>query len=124
MVRRPPRHKLTDTIFPYTTLFRSYGGELYDVYTDYYRELGIPTHAELEPVAGGAERYNLTDYHFSPMAPASEAGYGTAYHFPGRGWVRDPSKNGFADTPWSPAAQRDMDRSEEHTTELQSLMRI
>src|SRR3546814_11759421 len=43
------------------------------------------------------------------MAPASEAGYGTAYHFPGRGWVRDPSKNGFADTPWSPAAQRDMD---------------
>ena len=87
----------------------SYGGELYDVYTDYYRELGIPTHAELEPVAGGAERYNLTDYHFSPMAPASEAGYGTAYHFPGRGWVRDPSKNGFADTPWSPAAQRDMD---------------
>src|SRR3546814_16742706 len=26
MIRRPPRSKLTDTLFPYTTLFRSYDG--------------------------------------------------------------------------------------------------
>src|SRR3546814_5969304 len=26
MIRRPPRTTLTDTHFPYTTLFRSYGG--------------------------------------------------------------------------------------------------
>src|SRR3546814_7120328 len=26
MVRRPPRSTRTDTLFPYTTLFRSYGG--------------------------------------------------------------------------------------------------
>src|SRR3546814_10159240 len=27
MIRRPPRSTLTDTLFPYTTLFRSAGGE-------------------------------------------------------------------------------------------------
>src|SRR3546814_12062469 len=28
MIRRPPRSTRTDTLFPYTTLFRSYGREL------------------------------------------------------------------------------------------------
>src|SRR3546814_15329594 len=28
MLRRPPRSTPTDTLFPYTTLFRSFGGEL------------------------------------------------------------------------------------------------
>src|SRR3546814_10883052 len=93
------------------------------------------------------------------MAPASEAGYGTAYHFRGHGWVRDPAKAGFTNAPWSPRDRRDMDdfvhnrrdalgcmgdaeswldsihyydlldkpgygpqRSEEHTSELQSPM--
>src|SRR3546814_19503972 len=27
MIRRPPRSKRTDTLFPYTTLFRSYNGK-------------------------------------------------------------------------------------------------
>src|SRR3546814_13783937 len=43
------------------------------------------------------------------MAPASEAGYGTAYHFRGHGWVRDPAKAGFTNAPWSPRDRRDMD---------------
>src|SRR3546814_8878325 len=29
MIRRPPRSTLTDTLFPYTTLFRSFQGELF-----------------------------------------------------------------------------------------------
>src|SRR3546814_18110105 len=33
MIRRPPRSKLTDTLFPYTTLFRS----LIDAHTDAHR---------------------------------------------------------------------------------------
>src|SRR3546814_6475064 len=63
MIRRPPRSTRTDTLFPYTTLFRS------------YRPL-----AAMEPVA--------------------------AQMLAGR--IRDPG---------------DL-RSEEHTSELQSLMRI
>src|SRR3546814_8477079 len=30
MIRRPPRSTRTDTLFPYTTLFRSSGSELFD----------------------------------------------------------------------------------------------
>src|SRR3546814_17284816 len=32
MIRRPPRSTRTDTLFPYTTLFRSVGG----IYSDYH----------------------------------------------------------------------------------------
>ncbi len=81
----------------------------YDVYVDYYRELGLPTHFELEPLAGGAEHYNLPDYHFSPMHPASESGYGTAYYFHGHGWAREPLRNQFANTPWPSDVQKEMD---------------
>src|SRR3546814_12614462 len=31
MIRRPPRSTRTDTLFPYTTLFRSFGGRLVPV---------------------------------------------------------------------------------------------
>src|SRR3546814_2089264 len=71
MIRRPPRSTRTDTLFPYTTLFRSAGFQR-------LRDHGV-----------GAER-------LQPVA------------------LRD-----VAD------AHQDLDpRSEEHTSELQSLMRI
>jgi spermidine dehydrogenase len=87
----------------------SFGAGRYDVYTDYYRELGLPTQYDLEPLAGGAERYNLPNYHFAPMHPVSEASYGTAYWFRGHGWVRNPSQSRFKATPWPTSAQKDMD---------------
>src|SRR3546814_16871244 len=34
MIRRPPRSTRTDTLFPYTTLFRSQGRVRYNVYAD------------------------------------------------------------------------------------------
>src|SRR3546814_15346962 len=47
MIRRPPRSTRTDTLFPYTTLFRSYRNSDDDLprdfetrRADYYRELG------------------------------------------------------------------------------------
>src|SRR3546814_953120 len=42
MILRPPRSTLTDTLFPYTTLFRSYAAKI-------HRE-------DIEMVGGGAER--------------------------------------------------------------------
>src|SRR3546814_7796655 len=69
MIRRPPRSTRTDTLFPYTTLFRS-------------------------ACEGSAARRES-----GTAAPAS--------------------------APWSPRARRRSPRrSEEHTSELQSLMRI
>src|SRR3546814_4268632 len=74
MIRRPPRSTRTDTLFPYTTLFRS--------------------------------------------------------HLP-RSWLpwlghhdRQPDRAGDLPPAFRPAGGRGQARSEEHTSELQSLMRI
>src|SRR3546814_14207520 len=76
MIRRPPRSTRTDTLFPYTTLFRSPLDPL-----DHHRAIR----------ASGWGGRVITAYRPDP--------------------VMDPSVRGFA-------------RSEEHTSELQSLMRI
>src|SRR3546814_9657196 len=80
MIRRPPRSTRTDTLFPYTTLFRSVAD-------------GVDArHAGLEPVV-----------HVDPAAVVE-------LHPD----ILQPQPGGVG-----PAA-----RSEEHTSELQSLMRI
>src|SRR3546814_1324175 len=71
MIRRPPRSTRTDTLFPYTTLFRSRAA----------RGRGTPRRGGRRPAAGD-----------------------TALRKPGE--------------------RRDEHRSEEHTSELQSLMRL
>src|SRR3546814_3578735 len=101
MIRRPPRSTRTDTLFPYTTLFRSDpAGEaqrVRDVVDDVLRvvSLGRPevdARAERHRVAvlgGGHEIWGVGDE------------------------IRD-----------LPVPCSGDDRSEEHTSELQSLMRI
>src|SRR3546814_3596744 len=76
MLRRPPRSTRTDTLFPYTTLFRS-------------REEG----------------------------PRAEDGHDMAEEFP-RPRHRRPGRTAHR------RRRERRDRSEEHTSELQSLMRI
>src|SRR3546814_6366655 len=93
MIRRPPRSTRTDTLFPYTTLFRSYDGvpaQKREIRNEEI-EFGIE-------VAGKADREWLK---------------------PGR-WVA------IMDYGASNRPKRNMPirRSEEHTSELQSLMRI
>src|SRR3546814_3603699 len=75
MIRRPPRSTRTDTLFPYTTLFRSIADLV----------VGAALHRE-EAFAGDGEVQRLV--------------------------------GGFD------GALRELLRSEEHTSELQSLMRI
>src|SRR3546814_8810064 len=74
MIRRPPRSTRTDTLFPYTTLFRS---------------RPIPVRARAVPPCGAVVR-------------AARTARGTH----------------------PPLDRRTVVRSEEHTSELQSLMRI
>src|SRR3546814_1465763 len=78
MIRRPPRSTRTDTLFPYTTLFRS-------------------VHAS---VRGPRERRSDRS---GPVRSSAAAGSSTGSRI-------DASTSG--------------ERSEEHTSELQSLMRI
>src|SRR3546814_8088951 len=107
MIRRPPRSTRTDTLFPYTTLFRS------------PPPLGAQAGTEL---AGGGDLGPLTRGCKRPLTwccssksscdPAEEVaerrGFYSCYYrrwHTGRRWGR-------------------YSRSEEHTSELQSLMRI
>src|SRR3546814_2893865 len=91
MIRRPPRSTRTDTLFPYTTLFRS-------------------IHARIErqdaSVDGGSDGERLLAYCRSIEPAYCVMG---AY---GHGRIRESLFGGVTR------------RSEEHTSELQSLMRI
>src|SRR3546814_3182040 len=94
MIRRPPRSTRTDTLFPYTTLFRS----LFALTQVIASESPLCIHRiAVESRSGGPIRRALR------MARCIDHGIGrsTAY------------KDSFI-----------FDRSEEHTSELQSLMRI
>src|SRR3546814_4231311 len=97
MIRRPPRSTRTDTLFPYTTLFRSrwLGGMLTNWKTI---SQSIKRFKALEEQLSG-DTHGLTKKEVLQL-------------------TRERDKFEL-----SPGGIRDM-RSEEHTSELQSLMRI
>src|SRR3546814_3851680 len=98
MIRRPPRSTRTDTLFPYTTLFRSRG-------LARCRCLRAG-HAVLRWPAAGSDRPGV----YRRSRP--DGGSGRADRV-GKILVNGPAQ---------PAVGPE--RSEEHTSELQSLMRI
>src|SRR3546814_4167054 len=114
MIRRPPRSTRTDTLFPYTTLFRSLGG-MRRAPKDHLTEIAIV----IEPldnfsVAKDFSGTNFEAAHFRNAVPIT----------PPRSGIAKPSCGASA-----PLARRRNHfipalRSEEHTSELQSLMRI
>src|SRR3546814_4106048 len=88
MIRRPPRSTRTDTLFPYTTLFRS------------IPEAGVQTNVVgLRLLPGDSAIGEASD--FQPLGRAAEDGS-----------ILDVVR------------LQPLERSEEHTSELQSLMRI
>src|SRR3546814_1315058 len=95
MIRRPPRSTRTDTLFPYTTLFRS-----------------------AARAQAGQWRWRRTARHDALRAIRSA------------GWSAWRRKRAAAPAAMLAAGERHRiptaggDRSEEHTSELQSLMRI
>src|SRR3546814_5533362 len=91
MIRPPPRSKRTDTLFPYTTLFRSYENDILYSPTDLVRFLGC----------NHATALDLLRLRNPESAPV-------------------PAK----DDEMAKLVQQAGLRSEEHTSELQSLMRI
>src|SRR3546814_3909938 len=94
MVRRPPRSTRTDTLFPYTTLFRSAGGD-----AD-----AVPLRAARAFDQGAAQAFG--DFDRIVQVVVGQAGHE---------FLAAESRQ-----------QRVVraQRSEEHTSELQSLMRI
>src|SRR3546814_8574179 len=101
MIRRPPRSTRTDTLFPYTTRFRS--GHA----------------ARVEPTmnrAGGRGG------HFQPPPDKVHRG---VFLDPEELFTLQPPQGHFIGRDERTGIERHVDqRSEEHTSELQSLMRI
>src|SRR3546814_3223572 len=91
MIRRPPRSTRTDTLFPYTTLFRSYPPEF----------SGVPTIHSASKALESGRVANAGHW----LANRKIIGHVRAKH----------AQHRLAGRPC---------RSEEHTSELQSLMRI
>src|SRR3546814_9792634 len=95
MIRRPPRSKRTDTLFPYTTLFRSTIAANY-TYLD-AGEQRVSGAAQVREVRRAKHSANLiVDGSVGPVTLGGSLAY----------------------------VGKRADRSEEHTSELQSLMRI
>ena len=82
-------------------------GGRYQTYAEYYRELGLPGHYDLEPLAGGAEKYKLPNDHFDPMILEGE--FATGYFFKEQGWVKNPVAAHFSNTPWPQSVQKELD---------------
>src|SRR3546814_1647766 len=101
MIRRPPRSTRTDTLFPYTTLFRASVGN------DLSRLLNVTD--KLAQQRGDAF---IASELFVLAALDDKGGAGRALKAAG------------ADKARLETAIDNMRRSEEHTSELQSLMRI
>src|SRR3546814_14320291 len=115
MMRRPPRSTRTDTLFPYTTLFRSIGG------------YGSGSYCSAATINTRSKRVVITAGH------CVHEGRGGTWH---SNLVFVPRYDGTAadPTPYGTFQARTLHtfktwvqkggRSEEHTSELQSLMRI
>src|SRR3546814_4536700 len=119
MIRRPPRSTRTDTLFPYTTLFRSWGKGLSQGHSDAVRRVAgvkaavqytIPAADAVEQVRSGSlPSLSTRQKHTRECFVVLESGADAVQVE--QAIVTMPDY--FADY-----------RSEEHTSELQSLMRI
>src|SRR3546814_7083183 len=117
MLRRPPRSTRTDTLFPYTTLFRSVGVK---------QRNGVFI-VELKAAIGALEEQRLDRGHDDAgkgavriLDPASERDE-PAVKRPAQQWSADEDRKAWIVAMLSEVGA--VRRSEEHTSELQSLMR-
>src|SRR3546814_6545346 len=136
MIRGTPRTKRTDTSFPYTTLFRS------DVKSA--QAAGRPTRGRTPFELGAGRLVDFDKGHFNGRrALLQHAKDGPGYQLVGLEVAGNkPALNAYVyhrrkkeaghvtSALWSPTCKRNLAlallkaRSEEHTSELQSLMRI
>src|SRR3546814_1431723 len=110
MIRRPPRSTRTDTLFPYTTLFRAPGQRIAD------RQAGAGTEVDTTDcllVLIGERRLDEAD-----------DGQRVRERRVGLTWDHGDARNVHHAIIGIVSLFRGAGRSEEHTSELQSLMRI
>src|SRR3546814_1647318 len=104
MIRRPPRSTRTDTLFPYTTLFRS-GGGIYNPAQVMRSSEVVPFTEKIDKKLAHIVKKTFVEMSIEEM------------QFLIRQTMPDQARS---ERVWNQTAVR----SEEHTSELQSLMRI
>src|SRR3546814_1716434 len=110
MIRRTPRSTRTDTLFPYTTLFRSVA-----VHAAFEADDDQSEHARTHRGAEHVERLVMTDAVGQRLVPDHDRQDAERHDRREQPRPRCDGENCATDR-WR--------RSEEHTSELQSLMRI
>src|SRR3546814_6834216 len=113
MIRRPPRSTRTDTLFPYSTLFRSVPrGRTCQGQGDLSAAARLVRGARRDAAAGRAGR----DPGAGPLSRGGAGAWPVLFGAAGGAGAAEPGQHlqGDGERP----------RSEEHTSELQSLMRI
>src|SRR3546814_5449799 len=121
MLRRPPRSTRTDTLCPYTRLFRSAGFSP-ALHAGRFPERGVPRHEHAALVhKDDAARRHVPSNGREQGQPRESAF--PLFVRPAAQWLspRSLQCKACADPPHKGATEP---RSEEHTSELQSLMRI
>src|SRR3546814_2837762 len=124
MERRPPRSTRTDTLFPYTTLFRSRIQQGFQRLSQLARRRrfpnGDPDRLSAETIARlvHIDQINHAAWGAMNIEEPDEPGIGIARY------VRLNGEPQAADVAITIADEYQGRRSEEHTSELQSLMRI
>src|SRR3546814_3683095 len=120
MIRRPPRSTRTDTLFPYTTLFRSLGQtpcgvtQVFQIDLAHARTLALVAHQPGHCVQfGAAQGVGVFDGAVDTFAKFRLASR-----------QRRDASLARRKIPRRQIEQHLAERSEEHTSELQSLMRI
>src|SRR3546814_1507055 len=120
MIRRPPRSTRTDTLFPYTTLFRS--------------DIAALGHQHDAQILGALVAHILQDRQLlvgdqlrdrlDQLALGDPIGNFADDELPGAARLLFDSRGFPAAVALSPGGKARADRSDEHTSELQSLMRL
>src|SRR3546814_4916811 len=120
MIRRPPRLTRTDTLFPSTTLFRS---RFDNTSFGKLRQLIVRPAVRIE--ANDGVRIDLRYEHGDVEGDGTPAQSHAL--FSRKSFNISQDYRGYTDQKWDQAAIEfnvEVGRSEEHTSELQSLMRI
>src|SRR3546814_8142326 len=132
MIRRPPRSTRTDTLFPYTTLFRSISAVVVSMTGILWAPRAVERSAVQAAVSAVAE-YTDAQARYAPPELTRDKRHAAALRLHDawqclyRGAIvgKDhPLTRELERAQISMARAISDDRSEEHTSELQSLMRI
>src|SRR3546814_1573078 len=116
MIRRPPRSTRTDTLFPYTTLFRSHS----------FSFAGTGRRTPILVSVDGRDQPEISRVRTSPMIRPARTRKTVTTNMTAIIVARVVGgRSGLQKSPNGDRARSEArSRSEEHTSELQSLMRI